>query len=449
MAAKKKAKRAPVKKKAAAKTTKKAAKKTTKKAAKKTRAKKTSDPAEANLSKIHEEAQASSDGMPWDDGPLSAEAVAMVREEADEADEEAEEWDRAPSFPLDDVIKRASRFVDVKQNPYVQLYPNVVVGAGPRGTVVVPMEAPGIPAHGLTVNAPKLIRMLKSAGTSAELSGSPDRLTIKYAGGRFSIQALPHTVPMPSFPAIDSGAYSALNPALFQTAAAFAGDPKKIEPAMFGGVFIGRGMVSATDRHSFFHAVSQNQLATSSIIPKDAFDDIHEEVWVAIDDKGLLYIAVPSTGEYRMVVPFGGEWPDVRAVLDANQHVFTVSVPRVEIEAALKRMVIVQKRTSSVMMHIFADGQGVWHMEMRAADPTGQNEYVTRIALQDVRGQVGLDEQNRFKTFVSIENLRRLVFLSPNPTVTELSFGANGARDPVGVETAAYRALVVVMHPVG
>lgn len=394
------------------------------------------------MAALHEEAQ-SPGGLPLEDETLGADPSAA--HQAAPSEDEAAEWDDAPSHNLATAASSALRFVDEKA-PFLRLYPNLVVGAGPSGAVMVPWDAPELDPEGITVEGKRLVRMLKAAGPFAELRATPERVVIQ-GNGRFTLQRLKVAVDVPTIPPTtgpDAAPWAEFDPSLFVLASSCSGDDK-IEPPMFSGVNIGPQLVSATDRQSFFYAPLAAHAAwvgEGVTLPRNTFAGLEGTVWTCRDAAGNVFVAT-AHGEYRMAVPIASTWPDVQSVIDRHVAAFTVSVARGALIAALRRMKIVQSMTSSVMIHVFPDAEGVYQVELRAQDPHGTSEYVERVPAEDL--QQYMETPGRFKTFVSGENLRRLAQLSPGESTVDMSFGADGARDPIGLFAPTYRVLVCAM----
>jgi len=389
------------------------------------------------LKTMHEAAAAGA--LLWEDGP-TVEATALAREDADAVDAD-DAVDGLPVTNLAAAVERALKMADPKQ-PYVKLYSTLIIAIGPRGAALVPWSAPGLDASSYVVDGKQLVRMLKAAGKDAEIQSTPEAVVIKYAANkrRFTLKSTIDVVEAPQPPATDDAAspWVAFDPTMFHLAANFT-DPK-IEPQHLSGVHLGPGFIAATDRHSFFFALDAFARPCGTV-PLAAFDGINEVCYVNLDALGRFWVCVPSTGEYRMVVMFAAEYPNVRTVAQGITPTTLVTLNKAALQDVLKKMAIVQKKTSSVMIHIFADAAGEMYMELRAQNPSASAELVARL---DVEEHLG-DAPRQLKMFTSAENLARLCLASPSPTSVTLGFG-DTPRDPVTLDASSYTAAITAMH---
>jgi hypothetical protein len=383
------------------------------------------------------------DETPWAIGVPSTKRTADPPDD-DEADAAVA---ALPATALSVVVARALRFV-TKDRPFVHVFPTFIVGAGPKGIVVHPWAVDDLSPEGHVVDGFKLARMLKNGGKAAHLRARSDGgIEVKSKGHRFGAGAAVESVAQPNYPAQD--AYQKFNPGLFKEAAAFAGDDK-IEPPEFAGVQIDAKGVTATDRCSFFSGQG-GLTGIDLVVPSNAFDDISEEVWIAKDPNGNLFICIPSTNEYRMVVPYGSSLPDIRGVAERFNPGFWVEVNRKEFVTAVRSCAIVQRRQSAVRLYVFQSDEGA-QLEIQAGD-SSEGQFFSRIPIvlhgsPVMPGSSAAGGQS--KVSVSGEYLLKLAALYPHPDRVMFGLGGDDALDigmqPVVVATEVLKAVIQVMR---
>jgi hypothetical protein len=347
--------------------------------------------------------------------------------------------------PLSIVVDAALRFVR-KDHPYVQLFPNMVVGSGPEGIVVHPWNVDTLKPEGHVVDGLALRRQLKSAGKNAKIRPRSDGgIEVLGDGHRFSLALVSAHVATPDYPAAD--AWRVFDATHFQAAAKFTGDDK-IEPAYLAGVCIDEHGVLATDRQVLFMA-SGGLEGARVVVARNAFDGVAGQCQVALDPHHNLAIYL-ATGEYRMCVAFADIFPDVRAVATGFQPAFYVAVDRTELLACLRRARIVQRRTSAVALYI-GQGQAGPFVELRAGLES-ESQFTARLEAQfhgDPMLPGGAVSGGLAKVMVSGDNLERLAKAYPASPVW-LGFGGDPNRDlgsqPVVMATEEIRAIALTMR---
>lgn len=407
--------------------------------------------AEARVGNLHQEVEENGSlvddpaDAPWD----SVEPASGAYEPPDEAEAE-EAVAGVPSTPLSAVVQRCLRFVE-KRNPLVQLYPNWVIGAGAQGIVMHPWTANDLLPGGHGVDGFQLERMLKNAGRDASIRPRSDGgIEVTGGGKKFSMPAIPETVPQMNFPAPES--YKPFHPGLFLEAAAFTGDDK-IEPPHFAGVQIDSKGVTSSDRASFFSGAT-GVAGVKACVPRNAFDDIDGQVLISCNEKENLFIYVPQTGEYRMVVAYSESLPNVRAVAEKFNPAFWVDVERKAFTSAVRSCTIVQKGTGPVRLYVFQTDEGAF-LEVQAGGST-EGQLTQRMAAEihgDPMLPAGAAAGGMAKVCVGGVFLLRLAKLYPHPDRIILGFGGQEGVDvglqPVVAATEAFKAVVQPMQPIG
>jgi hypothetical protein len=340
--------------------------------------------------------------------------------------------------PTSVIVGRALRFMQSKE-PYVRVYPTMVVGAGQQGTVYSPFPVPlaGLQAGGHVVDGVKLFGALKTMGPNAVLQPRGDGgldvvadgevCKIKPYGG-----TVPEALPLPQNGEVN---FVAVSPSRFRTAEVFAGDDK-IEPAHLSGVAVVNGAALATDRRAAVYVpdfVLQGAPTGTFVIPRDAFKDIQDEtVWLGVDAKGRITIGIPSTGEYRIFRSYSESFPDIAAVMSRQTRVAEIGVQKAALLHALRKMTVVQSRLSYV------------HLTLRSTAPTtlamkGGNadiaEYETHVPISLLAGALP-----DITVVVSATYLLKLAKVALGDVV-RLSFGAT-ERDSITVYET-YQAVVL------
>jgi len=406
---------------------------------------------EARVASLHQEVE--ENGALVDD-PADApwEAVEPADGVSEPPDEEEAEAvvSGVEATPLSAVLRRCLRFVE-KRNPLVQLFPNWVIGAGAQGIVMHPWSVTDIFAEGHVVDGFQLERMLKNAGRNASIRARSDGgIEVKGTGKKFSMPVIPETVPQLNFPPPE--AYKPFHPGLFIEAAKFAGKDN-IEPPQFAGVQIDSKGVTSSDRASFF-AGATGVAGLNVCVPRNAFDDVDGEVMVAPDANENLFIYVPSTGEYRMVVSYSESLPNVRAVAENFNPAFWVDVPRKDFMSAVNSCAIVQKGTGPVRLYVWQTDEGAF-LEVQAGGST-EGQFTSRMPVQihgDPMLPAGAAAGGMAKVCVGGVLLLRLAKLYPHPERIILGFGGQPDIDiglqPVVAATEAFKAVVQPMRPIG
>lgn len=455
-AAKKKAatKRSPAKKKSPAKKSstkspaKKPGKQPAKRPAKKAAPVEEASPLEQRIAATHAEVQENgaivetADDAVWDVN--SAPVSAPEPPDDDEADHAVQ---GLQATALSTVVHRALRFVS-KESPFVHVFATCIIGSGPRGIVLHPCQIDGLAPEGHVVDGFRLERMLKNAGKDARLRQTGTKgLQVIGDGHRFNLAPALATVAQPQFP--DPSTYKPFDPRLFKQAALFAGDDN-IEPAQFAGVQIDEQGVSASDRISLF-AGQGGVEGLNVVVPSNAFKDIDEACWVSLDGNGNLFIAISSTGEYRMVSSYGDSLPDVRGVLQYFEPEFRVAVPRRALMDALRSCAIVQKKASAIRLHIFQNDEGP-QLEVQAGVGT-ESQFFKRMSVAFQGSPVlpgGAATGGMAKISVSAAYLQRAAAAYPDPNVVLLGFGGQEGKDiglqPVVVGTDTFKCAVQPMR---
>lgn len=392
------------------------------------------DDAEAKIASMHERAAAGED-LSDSSVPADPDAQPVVREGPSEEDAEQVAAEYADTS-LSTSLARALRFV-TNDSPFVQLYPNIVIGTGPRGSVYAPWQAPNLRPEGHVVDGKRLHRVLRAAGPAAELNALPDgSVQVKAGTRRFKLAAWGGEVVSP-IPIPSDISWVVVDPLQFQRAARFAGDDK-IEPPYLSGVHVRHGAVMATDRRGLIWCPGFTESVVEVTLPKDAFDAIAQACYFGVHPStGHAFIGDTVTGEYRALVPWGSSYPDVKHVVDHTAVAFEVALEKQAFAAALKQMWLVQSRVSSVKLWVFRNEEGEW-VEMRGGDPSSMAELVVRLGASFA----GAVPEGMFKIMVSGELLVKLAQSALGDTVR---VGFDHDRAPVSLAGAAHRVIVMPM----
>lgn len=296
--------------------------------------------------------------------PTDEEADAAVENDAD--------------VGLAEPLKRALLFCD-NEHPYVRCLPNMVIGAGRRGSVYVPWSAAAMPAEGVVVDGRRLHRVLRLAGADAvvkvDVGGS---IVVTFGSSRAKVaRANANVTPIPIPPDVQ---WSVVDASVFQRAVAFAGDDK-IEPPGLAHVHVEGGSVVSCDRRTLYLGLNfTDNTTTCATVPREAFDGIEGRCYFAVGATHA-FIGDPVKGDYRAFVTFGHDYPDVRGTLPKLPCDFEVDIDKLAFAVALKRMAVVQSRGSSVKLNIWMTPEGHW-MEMRGGDAAGHAELVARLGVR-------------------------------------------------------------------
>jgi hypothetical protein len=315
---------------------------------------------------------------------------------------------------------------------------------------MVPWNMPSLPQAGVVVDGRKLHRCLRAAGDGAQLNvlGEGARLEIRFGSRRFTLACDP-TVPEILRPDPDVS-YAYIRPSVVALAALFAG-PDKTEPPELSGVHIAGGAALACDRRGLIAAIgATDNTAIQVTIPHDAFDGLsvgdggEERVAFGLTKHGHLVIADPRTGEWRVLVSWGANFPDVRGVLARMDAKLFVDVDKAALVSALKQFRLVQTAGSSVKINVWStppmneNGQpnqnaGDW-MEMRGGDPGNECEFVARLGVSIQRttplGEPGA--AGMYRVCIALDELLK-VAQSSRGTTARLGFGAD-ERSPLVVK---------------
>jgi len=382
-----------------------------------------------------------------------ADAQSISREAPDDAAAEAAAAEESGST-IARAVQRALRFAG-PDHSLVKLSNASVIGTSPRGTVIVPWNAPALPTTGIVVDGRKLHRCLRAAGDAAQLVVKETRLEVRFGTRRFTVSILDADLSM-LLPPHEGVAYASFKPSVFHTAAAFSGDDK-IEPRELSGVNVSLGGCIACDRRGLIAAYNATDNSALTVtLPRDALDGLSvgengdESVFLGLSPQGHAVIADPRTGEWRVLVGWGSSFPDVRGVLsrwDATTH---IDVDKAAFVSALKQFRIVQSAGSSVKFNVWTsppgtENAGDW-VEMRGGDPGSLCEFVARLGVKIHRNTpVGVPghDPGMYRVCVALDELLKLATAFPG-TYVRLGFGAT-EKDPIVVKNHIFEAGVMPM----
>jgi hypothetical protein len=366
---------------------------------------------------------------------LSVDAALGAHEVVERAPAPAEQADAAAqSAPESNLAKRvlaACRFLD-EAAPYVWLTQQAVIGAGWRGTAIVPVAAPLLPEAGIKVDGKRLYRALRLAGSEAHLTlNSAGRLQIEverrrftlavYAGEEREILSVPTTL-----------AWQRVDPTIFTRVLPFV-DPKVPDP-IYTGVLLAAGACYATDKHSAL--VRAGGFCDASlpalVLPHGAFDgvtgDADGKAFMGVTETGLAVICDPATGEYRIVRPWDAAgYADVGRMIASQTPAFLVELAKTALAEALRDMKIVQAQTSSTKLYVVA-AEAAHRLELRGGDDGQLAECVVSVPCRVQPASGGMPGglaggTGVFRICVSTKNLQRFVDVCP-PEQMVLGFGA-------------------------
>jgi hypothetical protein len=384
---------------------------------------------------------------------MEPQAQSLTRADADDAAADAAAAEEAGSL-LASALARALRFAD-KERALVRLTSGSVTATSPRGTIIVPWDAPTLPADGVVVDGRRLHRCLRAAGPVAQLRVDSARLVVSFGARRFSLALVPEQIDA-HVPTRDGVDFQPFFPSVFRAAAAFSGDDK-IEPPELSGVNISRGGCIACDRRGLIATTGATGAQLVITLPRDTFDglsvgeDGSDVVYLGVSSEGHAVIVDPRTGEWRVVVAWSPSFPDVRGVLSRWDAALTVDIDKAAFVSALKQFRIVQSAGSSVKFRVWttapADGAaaGDW-IEMEGGDPGVACQFVARLGVRIQRltpvGVPGHDT-SMIRVCFALDELLKLAAAHPGDVV-RLGFGKD-ERSPLIVKNAAFEAGVMPM----